>query len=76
MFYSYEGMKLRKYTTEYPITDMNCFKIYCGYKGIKMGEKLREILNNFLADHSDEINMLMDKQKKIVESRIRQRKEL
>lgn len=62
-------MKIKKYTHEYPIEDMACFKLYCDYKNLKVGEVMRKILNNFLVDKAPEINVLMENQKKIVLSR-------
>lgn len=63
---------MRKYTSEYPVVDMKCLKLYCEYKGVKVGEIKRQILNNFLADKAPEIKLLMDQQKKVVESRKKQ----
>lgn len=59
----------KKYTTEYLIKDMNCFKLYCDYLGITMEKQLNINLDNFLKDNAQEILLLIEKQKEKVLSR-------
>lgn len=59
-------VKKKKYTFEYPISDMICFKNYCNDKGLKQGEELSKMLNNFLVDKGPEIKRFMrEREKKI-----------
>lgn len=61
--------EVKKFTTEYPVRDMKCLKLYCDHKEISKGAKLNNLLHKFLADHKEEIKELMDKQRMIVDSR-------